>query len=121
MSTPREELFKKAKFIALSDYDGTITTEDSNDAATDNLGFGVEKRRALNVEILNRSVHFRDGFTQMIDSIAEKCTLEEMKDYLVKSEFTFFLSFFVTWYSGTKSARCAPFETIYFIGKEIEC
>ncbi|KAI5480444.1 protein of pyridoxal phosphate phosphatase-related family [Pseudohyphozyma bogoriensis] len=74
--------FAEKPFIVFSDFDGTITTEDSNDAATDNLGFGLEKRRALNVEILNGSTTFRDGFREMIDSVAAKKTFEETKEYL---------------------------------------
>lgn len=79
-------MLSTAKFIFASDWDGTITTQDSNDAATDNLGFGSDKRRALNVEILNRTKHFRDGFQEMIDSVAAKVSFEEMKDYIVESK-----------------------------------
>ncbi|KAL8292556.1 hypothetical protein RQP46_001168 [Phenoliferia psychrophenolica] len=74
--------YQDKPFIVFSDFDGTITTEDSNDAATDNLGFGLEKRRALNLEILNGTQCFRDGFKLMIDSIAAKHTFDEMREYL---------------------------------------
>ncbi|KAK4056876.1 hypothetical protein OIO90_002126 [Microbotryomycetes sp. JL221] len=71
-----------APFIVFSDFDGTITTADSNDTATDNLGFGQEKRRALNVEILNQNVTFRDAFKEMIDSVAANKTFDETREYL---------------------------------------
>ncbi|SCV74275.1 BQ2448_6707 [Microbotryum intermedium] len=111
----------QAPYIVFSDFDGTITTEDSNDAATDNvrtlkypllrvqcldlttgldvaenlpqLGFGLEKRRALNLEILNgtknfrqssvaRGLHCRDAFREMIDSVAANNTFDETREYL---------------------------------------
>uniref|UniRef100_A0A060TCI5 ARAD1D39468p n=1 Tax=Blastobotrys adeninivorans TaxID=409370 RepID=A0A060TCI5_BLAAD len=57
------------KMIVFTDWDGTVTIQDSNDYLTDNLGFGVEKRREVNKRILDGQVSFRDGFTEMIDSV----------------------------------------------------
>ncbi|KAK2608649.1 hypothetical protein QQS21_002760 [Conoideocrella luteorostrata] len=57
------------KFIFFTDFDGTVTTADSNDFMTDNLGFGVEKRRQGNKDVLLHGMHFRDSFQEMMDSI----------------------------------------------------
>jgi len=66
-------------FVIFSDFDGTITTEDSNDFMTDNLGFGKEERRRLNVEIYHNRVSFRDGFRSMLESVNEHHTFEQCK------------------------------------------
>jgi len=57
------------KFIFFTDFDGTITTRDSNDFLTDNLGYGQIKRKAGNQAVLNDTMTFRDSFTEMLDSI----------------------------------------------------
>lgn len=57
------------KFIFFTDFDGTVTTADSNDYMTDNLGFGVERRRQLNKDVLFGHMHFRDSFIEMLDSV----------------------------------------------------
>lgn len=57
------------KFIFFTDFDGTVTTADSNDYMTDNLGFGVEKRIQGNKDVLFGKKHFRDSFQEMMDSI----------------------------------------------------
>lgn len=70
------------KFIVFTDWDGTVTLEDSNDHMTHNLGFGYDKRIALNDRILDGSLSFRDGFQQMLDSI--HTPLPECIDFLLK-------------------------------------
>ncbi|EJU02333.1 hypothetical protein DACRYDRAFT_22010 [Dacryopinax primogenitus] len=67
---PYPPIYKDAQFVALSDWDGTITMTDSNDFLTDNLGFGLEKRRALNIEVLAGKITFRDAFREMLQSVA---------------------------------------------------
>ncbi|OAA48450.1 phosphoserine phosphatase [Metarhizium rileyi] len=57
------------KFIFFTDFDGTVTTADSNDYMTDNLGYGVEKRRQGNKDVLSGKLNFRDSFQEMLDSI----------------------------------------------------
>ncbi|KND91899.1 putative phosphatase [Tolypocladium ophioglossoides CBS 100239] len=57
------------KFIFFTDFDGTVTTDDSNDYMTDNLGYGREKRVQGNKDVLAGRVHFRDSFQEMMDSI----------------------------------------------------
>ena len=60
---------KETKVVVFSDFDGTITWDDSNgrigktalipDFFTDNYGFGVERRKGLNVSVLDGSKTFR--------------------------------------------------------------
>lgn len=57
------------KYIFFTDFDGTITQSDSNDFMTDNLGFGVERRKALNKAVLDGTMSFRDSFREMLDSV----------------------------------------------------
>jgi len=68
---PYPPIHKDKKFVVLSDWDGTITTFDSNDYMTDNLGFGKEERRNGNIKILNGEATFRDAFKEMLGSITE--------------------------------------------------
>lgn len=55
--------------IVFTDWDGTVTLQDSNDYLTENLGFGRPKRLQINDDILNGKISFRDGFKLMLDSI----------------------------------------------------
>ncbi|GBF63529.1 Pdp3-interacting factor [Trichophyton mentagrophytes] len=57
------------KIIFFTDFDGTITLQDSNDHLTDHLGFGAVERSARNTAILEGKITFRDGFREMLDSI----------------------------------------------------
>ncbi|KAI0802138.1 HAD-like domain-containing protein [Xylaria sp. FL0064] len=59
----------KPKAIFFTDFDGTITLQDSNDWMTDNLGFGVELRRKGNKDVLHNGRPFRDAFQEMLDSV----------------------------------------------------
>lgn len=58
------------QFIFFTDFDGTITTHDSNDFMTDTLGYGTEKRVQGNKDVLHGRMHFRDSFQEMMDSIS---------------------------------------------------
>lgn len=74
---PYPPIHKDAKFVVLSDWDGTITSFDSNDHLTDNYGFGNQRRRELNIETLEGKATFRDAFREMLASIPlsfEECT-----------------------------------------------
>ncbi|EPQ50908.1 hypothetical protein GLOTRDRAFT_118248 [Gloeophyllum trabeum ATCC 11539] len=83
---PYPPLHKDKNFVVLSDWDGTITNYDSNDYLTDNLGFGKDKRREGNVEILSGRVTFRDAFREMLESVANNGhTFDECKDVLKKN------------------------------------
>ncbi|GAA5951847.1 hypothetical protein JCM21900_004164 [Sporobolomyces salmonicolor] len=78
-------LYATAPYIVFSDFDGTITTQDSNDTATDELGFGLKRRRELNIEILNGTKNFRDGFKEMLDSVcANGHSFDSVVEYLRK-------------------------------------
>jgi 2,3-diketo-5-methylthio-1-phosphopentane phosphatase len=59
------------QFIFFTDFDGTITLQDSNDFMTDNIGYGQEKRRAGNIACLNNEITFRDSFRDMMDSVTK--------------------------------------------------
>jgi len=80
---PYPPLYKDAPFVVLSDWDGTITTFDSNDYMTDNLGFGQQKRRDLNIDILEGRITFRDAFRDMLQSV--HTPFEECKEVLKKN------------------------------------
>ncbi|KAG9240982.1 HAD-like domain-containing protein [Calycina marina] len=73
------------KFVFFTDFDGTITTRDSNDFMTDNLGYGKEKRVAGNQDVLHGRSSFRDAFSDMMDSISlpfDKC-IQTLVDNIV--------------------------------------
>ena len=57
------------KFIFFTDFDGTITTRDSNDFLTDNLGYGEQLRKRGNLDVLQGTMSFRDSFKDMMDSV----------------------------------------------------
>lgn len=71
------------KFIFFTDFDGTITTADSNDHMTDTLGYGREKRVQGNQDVLFGRLNFRDSFQGMMDSI--KVPFNECIDILLKN------------------------------------
>ncbi|KAH1401851.1 hypothetical protein KXV89_004100 [Aspergillus fumigatus] len=47
------------KAIFFTDFDGTVTLQDCNDYLVDNFGFGAEKRRMLELKVLNGTLAFR--------------------------------------------------------------
>jgi 2,3-diketo-5-methylthio-1-phosphopentane phosphatase len=70
------------KIIFFTDYDGTITQQDSNDFMTDTVGFGADLRLKGNEDVLRGDRHFRDAFQEMMDSISlpyDKC-LDLLRD-----------------------------------------
>ncbi|KAF2164818.1 hypothetical protein M409DRAFT_56193 [Zasmidium cellare ATCC 36951] len=75
--------FKDPKFIFFTDFDGTITLQDSNDFMTDNIGFGGDKRRQGNRDVLEGKDTFRDSFKKMMDSVTKP--FPECIDYLVQN------------------------------------
>ncbi|KAI0063849.1 hypothetical protein BV25DRAFT_1869613 [Artomyces pyxidatus] len=80
---PYPPVHKDKKFVVLSDWDGTITTYDSNDYMTDNLGYGKDKRRQGNKDILSGKLTFRDAFREMLESVsANGHSFEECKQIL---------------------------------------
>lgn len=83
MASETPALATNPKFIFFTDFDGTVTTADSNDYMTDNLGYGVEKRVQGNKDVLFGTMHFRDSFQQMMDSI--ETPYDECKEILLKN------------------------------------
>ncbi|KAK9770209.1 putative HAD-like domain-containing protein [Seiridium cardinale] len=71
------------KAIFFTDFDGTITLQDSNDYMTDNLGFGVELRRKGNHDVLEERKTFRESFLEMLDSV--KTPFDECVRVLLKN------------------------------------
>lgn len=71
------------KFIVFTDWDGTVTLQDSNDYMTDNLGYGYDRRRWLNGEILEGRWNFRNAFKDMLDSV--HTPFPECIEYLKKN------------------------------------
>lgn len=69
MSQEHVKLNLTKKAIFFTDFDGTITLKDSNDYLTDNIGYGKERRRELNIEILENRWKFRDAFADMLESV----------------------------------------------------
>lgn len=65
----RPALASNPQFIFFTDFDGTITLQDTNDYMTDHVGFGVELRRKGNEDVLHGRRDFRDSFQEMMDSI----------------------------------------------------
>lgn len=57
------------KYIFFTDFDGTITLQDSNDYMTDNIGFGTALRKQGNKDVLDGVKTFRGSFKEMMDSI----------------------------------------------------
>jgi len=57
------------KAILFTDFDGTVTLQDSNDFLTDNFGMGYERRRALNRKVIDGTATFRETFREMLESV----------------------------------------------------
>lgn len=54
-----------------TDWDGTVTLQDSNDFMTDNLGFGNDERKRVMKLMLDEKLSFREGFNEMLTSISK--------------------------------------------------
>ncbi|CAK7211493.1 hypothetical protein SCUCBS95973_001134 [Sporothrix curviconia] len=65
----RPALASNPQYIFFTDFDGTITLQDTNDYMTDHIGFGAELRKKGNADVLHGRRHFRDSFKEMMDSI----------------------------------------------------
>ncbi|KAF2396688.1 hypothetical protein EJ06DRAFT_533950 [Trichodelitschia bisporula] len=72
MTSPPSDLPAMAtnpKFIFFTDFDGTITLQDSNDYLTDTYGMGRSRRLELGAAVLDGSLTFRSAFAQMLGSV----------------------------------------------------
>jgi 2-hydroxy-3-keto-5-methylthiopentenyl-1-phosphate phosphatase len=52
---------------------------------TDNLGYGKDRRRQGNFDVLAGKVTFRDSFHEMLESVSERHGFEECKEVLRQS------------------------------------
>lgn len=59
-------------YIFFTDFDGTITRQDSNDFLTDEYGFGRARRRQGNLAVLGGEMKFRDNFREMMESVSQE-------------------------------------------------
>ncbi|KAH7887196.1 HAD-like domain-containing protein [Phlebopus sp. FC_14] len=75
---------KKPKFLALSDWDGTITDRDSNDCLTDELANMYQERREWNRQTVSGEKTFKETFDLMLKGVAKGYSFSECKDFLVK-------------------------------------
>jgi HAD superfamily phosphoserine phosphatase-like hydrolase len=57
-------------YIFFTDFDGTITQQDSNDFLIEKYGVGFSRRREMFDDILNGRRTFRDAFKDMLDGIS---------------------------------------------------
>ena len=63
-----ETLNAQPRVIFFTDFDGTITLQDTNDFITDNYGMGKAERRQLFHAVIDESDTFRNTFQKMLDS-----------------------------------------------------
>ncbi|KIW21185.1 hypothetical protein PV08_01765 [Exophiala spinifera] len=63
-----ETLNAKPRVIFFTDFDGTITLQDTNDFITDNYGMGKAERRQLFHAVIDNTDTFRNTFQKMLDS-----------------------------------------------------
>lgn len=83
------------KAIFFTDFDGTITLQDSNDFMTDNLGYGVELRKKGNQDVLFGRRTFRDSFQEMMDSVKtpyDECIATLLKNVQLDPHFAKFFA-----------------------------
>lgn len=85
------------KAIVFTDWDGTVTLQDSNDYITDEMGFGLKKRKDVAQLMLDEKLSFRDGFCAMLKSITDnhhslaECIEELLKNIHLDPGFKSFL------------------------------
>jgi 2,3-diketo-5-methylthio-1-phosphopentane phosphatase len=73
---PLPALKTNPKFMFFTDFDGTITQQDSNDFMIENFGVGPVVRKEMFQDILFGRRTFRDAFKEMLDGISlplDKC------------------------------------------------
>lgn len=78
-------LASSPRVIFFTDFDGTITTQDSNDHITDTLGFGAAERRKLNESVLIGNLAFREAFTKMLESVSAKAGFQQCVEMLLEA------------------------------------
>lgn len=63
-----ETLNARPRVIFFTDFDGTITLQDTNDFITDHYGMGKAARRELFHAVIDETDSFRNTFQKMLDS-----------------------------------------------------
>lgn len=71
------------KAVIFTDFDGTVTLQDSNDYLSDNYGIGKEERSEIFAGILDGTASFRTGFTRMMSNVST--SLPESLEILKKN------------------------------------
>ena len=83
------------EFIFFTDFDGTITQQDSNDFMIENFGIGPALRKEMFQDILYGRRTFRDAFKEMLDSITlplDKCIAALLQNITLDEGFKEFYS-----------------------------
>ncbi len=78
------------KFIFFTDFDGTITQQDSNDFLIEKFGIGPERRKEMFNDVLYGRRTFRDAFKEMLDGVSlplDKCIEALLKNITLDEGF----------------------------------
>ena len=78
------------KFIFFTDFDGTITQQDSNDFLIEKFGTGPERRKEMFNDVLYGRRTFRDAFKEMLDGVSlplDKCIEALLKNITLDQGF----------------------------------
>lgn len=76
-------LKNRPQYIFFTDFDGTVTVQDSNDWLSDNFGYGKEKRLEGGEAVLYGRMPFRDLLQGMLDSVS--MPFDQCADLLLKN------------------------------------
>src|ERR1700694_4265050 len=69
IQSPTPALKTNPKFIFFTDFDGTVTQQDSNDFMIENFGIGPARRKDMFQDVLFGRRTFRDAFKEMLDGV----------------------------------------------------
>jgi 2,3-diketo-5-methylthio-1-phosphopentane phosphatase len=69
IQSPTPALKTNPKFIFFTDFDGTVTQQDSNDFMIENFGIGPARRKGMFQDVLLGRRTFRDAFKEMLDGV----------------------------------------------------
>ncbi|PVH79758.1 hypothetical protein DL98DRAFT_460519 [Cadophora sp. DSE1049] len=84
------------RFIFFTDFDGTITQQDSNDFMIEQFGVGPARRKLVFDDILFGRRTFRDGFEELLDGVKlpwEKCIAALLENITLDEGFREFYTF----------------------------
>ena len=80
----------KPKFIFFTDFDGTITQQDSNDFMVEEFGIGPKRRKEMFDDVLYGRRTFRAAFKEMLDGVSlplNKCIEALLKNITLDEGF----------------------------------